>query len=79
MRRWLGGSTEITAGDNTAMTSADLLSRLAGTRPRKLIGSGYSMVAGIDRDRGRDVLIADVTSKPFAVSRIRYFTDARGT
>jgi SnoaL-like domain len=79
MRRWLGRNTVITAGEHTAMTSADLLSRLAGTRPRKLIGSGYSLVAGIDRDGGRDVLIADVASKPFAVSRIRYFADTPGT
>ena len=76
MRRWLGKGARITAGDRTAMTSAELLSRLAGARPRKVIGSGYSLVAGIDRDGGRDILIADVTAKPFAIRRIRYFCES---
>lgn len=73
MRRWLGKGTRITAGDHTPMSSADLLSRLTGSRPRKVIGSGYSLVAGIDRTGGRDVLIAEVAAKPFAISQIRYF------
>jgi SnoaL-like domain len=73
-RRWLGRGARITAGDHTPMSTADLLSRLTGARPRKVLGSGYSLVAGIDRSGGRDVVIADVTTKPFAIRRIRYFS-----
>lgn len=43
--------------------------------PRKMIASGYSVVVGLDRDGRRDVLIVEVTAKPFAIRRIRYFTE----
>ncbi|MEO3759487.1 ketosteroid isomerase family protein [Mycobacterium sp. B14F4] len=76
MRRWLGKDARITAGEHAAMNIADLLARLAGARPRKVIGSGYSLVAGIDRSGGRDILIADVAVKPFAIRQIRYFSEA---
>lgn len=48
---------------------------MATARPRKLVASGYSVVAGLDREGRRDVLIVDVAAKPFALRRIRYFTD----
>jgi hypothetical protein len=38
-----------------------------------LIASGYSVVVGLDREGRRDVLIADLAPKPFAIRRIRYF------
>lgn len=75
MRRWLGKGARVTAGDHTPMSGADLLSRLTGAGPRKVIGSGYSLVAAIDRNDGRDVLIAEVAAKPFAIRRIRYYSD----
>ena len=53
----------------------ELLTRLAGARPRKLIGAGYHLVIGLDRDGHRDVLAAEVAAKPFAIKRIRYFCD----
>ncbi|ULE32482.1 nuclear transport factor 2 family protein [Mycobacterium sp. IDR2000157661] len=76
MRRWLGKGARITAGDRTPMSSAELLTRLVGAQPRKVIASGHCLVAGIDRSDGRDVLIADVAAKPFAIERIRYFSQA---
>lgn len=76
LRRWVG-ATRITAGDHTPMTSTELLSQLAGARPRKVIGSGYSLAAGIDSAGGRAVLIAEVAAKPFAIRRIRYFAADR--
>ena len=74
MRRWLGRGATITAGEDTAMTTADLLARLTGAQPRKVIASGYSLVAGVDGNQGRDVLIADVTARPFGLDRVRYFS-----
>ncbi len=76
VRRWLGKGTRVTIGGDTPMSAAELLSRIATARPRKLIASGYSVVVGLDRQGRRDVLIADVAPKPFAIRRIQYFSEA---
>lgn len=78
LRRWLSGGTQITAGDHTPMSSTELLSRLTGARERKVIGSGYSLACGIEGAGARDVLIADVAAKPFAIRRIRYYAGSAG-
>jgi len=78
LRRWLGGDIHITAGEHTPMSRAELLDRLAGTRPRKLIPSGYHLAAGLDGPDGRAVLIADVTVKPLVIRRLRYYRDTGG-
>jgi antitoxin (DNA-binding transcriptional repressor) of toxin-antitoxin stability system len=75
VRRQLVKGARITAGDDAPMSAAELLTRLADARPRKLIGSGYHLVVGLERDGHRDVLTAEVTAKPFAINRIRYFSD----
>jgi hypothetical protein len=78
VRRWLGGGTRIAAGEHTPMSGAELLSRLTGARTRKVIGCGYSLVCGVDTAKGRDVIIADVAAKPFAIRRIRYYATPGG-
>jgi hypothetical protein len=75
IRRRLAKGARLTAGDDLALGTAELTSRLAGARLHKLIASGYHLVVGIDRDGGRDVLIADVAAKPFAINGIRYFCE----
>ena len=75
VRRWLGKGAVLTSGDDLPLSTAELLSRIAGARSRKIIASGYSVVVGLDRDGNRDVLVADVAAKPFAIRRIRYFTE----
>jgi hypothetical protein len=75
IRRRLAKGARTTIGDDVPLGAADLMSRLAGVRPRKMIAAGYSLVVGLDRDGGRDVLIAEVAPKPFAINRIRYFSD----
>ena len=75
IRRWLGKEALVTIGEDLPLGTAELLTRIAGARPRKMIASGYSVVVGLDREGGRDVLIADVAAKPFAIRRIRYFTE----
>lgn len=75
VRRWLGKEARVTIGDDLPLSTADLLSRIAGTRSHKMIASGYSVVVGLDRDGRRDVLIADVAAKPFAIRRIRCFIE----
>jgi hypothetical protein len=75
VRRWLGRGARVTSGDDTPLSTAELLSRIATARPRKMIASGYSVVVGLDRLGRREVLIVDVAAKPFAIRRIRYFTE----
>ena len=75
VRRWLGKGARVTSGDDLPLSTAELLSRIATARPRKMIAAGYSVVVGMDRDGHRDVLIAEVAAKPFAIRRIRYFTE----
>ena len=73
--RRLAKGARITAGDDVAMTATDLLQRLAGARWHKLIRAGPHLVVGVDRGGARDVLLADATANPFAINRIRYFSD----
>jgi hypothetical protein len=75
VRRWLSKGARLTIGDDVPLSTTELLSRVAGTRSRKFIASGYSVAVGLDRDGKRDVLIADVAAKSIAIDRIRYFTD----
>lgn len=75
VRRWLGKGALVTTGDDLPLSTAELLSRIATARPRKMIASGYSVVVGLDREGRRDLLIAEVAAKPFAIRRIRYFTE----
>jgi len=75
VRRRLTKKARITTGDDAPLSAGELLTRLAGARPRKLIGSGNHLVVGLDREGHRDVLAAEVTAKPFAINRIRYFCD----
>jgi hypothetical protein len=75
VRRRLGKGARITLGDDTPMSAAELLSRLAGARPRKVVVAGHHMVAGIDHGGRRDVLVADVAAKSFEINGIRYFSD----
>jgi len=75
VRRWLGKGARVTTGDELPLATAELLERLSTAQPRKMIASGYSVVVGLDRDGRRDALIAEVDAKPFAIRRIRYFTE----
>jgi hypothetical protein len=79
VRRRLGKGARITLGDDTAMGAAELLSNLTGARPRKLIAAGRHVVAGIERGDRRDIVIADMAGKAFAVNAIRYFPGAADT
>jgi hypothetical protein len=66
----------ISSGDDDALSAADLLKHLSGARWRKLIGSGSTVVAGIERGGQRSVIFADVGGEPRAITRIRVFSEA---
>jgi SnoaL-like domain len=76
VRRRLAKKARITTGEDVSLNAAELRTRLKGARPRKLIGSGYHLVVGLDREGHRDVLTAEVAAKTFAINRIRYFSES---
>jgi len=76
VQRWLSADTVIRAGDDAPLSASCLVERTSGASWRKLIASGSSLVAGLDRDGRRAVLIADLGSRPRTVARLRYFADA---
>lgn len=76
VRRHLTRDTAVLSGDDTPLAASGLLRRCDGAGWSKLITSGHSLVARLDRDGRRAVLIAELSPKTLAVSRLRYFTDA---
>jgi hypothetical protein len=76
MRRRLARQPRISNGDDLDLSPADLLKHLSGARWRKLIGSGYSVVAATERAGQRSVIFAEVGSEPRTITRIRVFSEA---
>jgi hypothetical protein len=73
-RRLLSAAARVTLGDDTRLGTSDLMSRLAGARWRKVIASGGSVAATIERGSQRSMLVAEL-SRPTEISRIRIFAD----
>lgn len=73
LRRRLNRHTAVLSGDTASLTASRLVEHAAGASWRKVIASGRSFVAGLDSGGQRAVLIADLTRKPVAVERLRYF------
>ncbi|OWM12347.1 hypothetical protein B7435_00650, partial [Mycolicibacterium peregrinum] len=67
--------TDIYLGDDTPLSTSGLVERTSGAAWRKLIASGHHLVAGLDLDGRRAVLIVDLGNAPLGVARLRYFTD----
>ena len=76
MRRRLSGQVLATRGDDLALSAAELTRHLAGARWHKLIGSGYSVAAAVERAGQRSVVVGEVGSEPARLKRIRVFSDA---
>ena len=76
VQRRLGADTVICAGDDGPLSTSGLVEHTSGASWRKLIASGPSLVAGLDRDGRRAVVIVDLGSRPRAIARLRYFADA---
>lgn len=75
VRRRLSEKVQITLGDDERIPTSDLVSRLAGGRPRKLIAAGNTVAAGIESDGRRQVLIADMRPSPLGTVAIRLFEE----
>jgi hypothetical protein len=76
MRRRLAGHVLATSGDDLALSAAELTRHLAGARWHKLIGSGYAVVAAVERAGQRSVFVGEVGSEPATLKRIRVFSEA---
>jgi len=75
VRRRLSDRVLITLGDDARLATSELVSRLAGAHPRKLIAAGNTVAARIESRARRQVLIAEMRSGPLAIGRIRLFTE----
>jgi hypothetical protein len=75
VRRRLSDRVLITLGDDDRLATSELVSRLAGAHPRKLIAAGNTVAARIESGARRQVLIAEMRSGPLAIGRIRLFTE----
>ena len=73
VRRRMSDQVHITLGDDERIATSDLVNRLAGGRPRKLIAAGDTVAAGIESDGQRQVLIAEMRPNTLATVRIRLF------
>jgi hypothetical protein len=75
--RGLGtGSKGVVARFLDAACAAELTGHLAGARWHKLIGSGYAVVAAVERAGQRSVFVGEVDSEPATLKRIRVFSEA---
>ncbi len=76
MRR-LVSDTPVTVGDTETVTSSDLVKHLSGGSWSKLVSSGRSVVARVDRDGRRTVLVGEIaagTARERArITRVRLF------
>jgi hypothetical protein len=74
VKRGVSDRMLITLGDDDRLGTSELVSRLAGGRPRKMISAGHTVAAGIESDGHRQILFADMRSGPLAITRIRLFS-----
>lgn len=76
--RRLVSDAQVTVGDSGAVTSSDLVKALSGGTWSKLVSSGRSIAARVERDGQRTVLIGDIGGAGRAgatITRIRVFGD----
>lgn len=76
MRRLLSETT-LTVGDSEPLTPSELVKHLSGGSWGKLIGAGRSVVARVDRDGQRNVLVGEIAAGTGAdrthITRIHLF------
>lgn len=73
--RRLAADIPITVGDSDSLTTTDLVKHLSGGTWDKLIRSGHSVAARVDRDGSRSVIIGDFRTDRVAIARIRVFSE----
>jgi hypothetical protein len=76
VQRRLGPTSVVCSGDAAPLSTAALVERTAGASWHKLIASGSHLAAGLDNGGRRAVLIAELSSRPLTITRLRHFADA---
>lgn len=71
----LGDHVPVTLGERHGLSTSDLVARLAGGRPSKILAAGNTVAARVDSDDGRTVLIAEMESAAAAISRITVYAE----
>jgi Nuclear transport factor 2 (NTF2) domain len=76
MRRRLARQVRVSSGDDLPLSGAELTRRLTGGRWHKMLTSGYHVVAAIERDGQRSVVVGEVGSESGALKTIQVFSEA---
>jgi hypothetical protein len=66
----LGDHVPVTLGEHDRLSTTDLVARLAGGRPSKILASGNTVAARVDSAGGRTVVIAEMQSAPLTIGRL---------
>lgn len=69
--RALSPGATITLGDHDGVDLAELVERLDGARPTKIISASLTVTMSLTSGRGRGIILADTRGS--AINRIRYF------
>jgi hypothetical protein len=75
VKRRLAEGARLTRGDGSRLSLSDLVAELDHIRVQKPIAAGRHVVAGVDRDGDRRVVIADLAPGRPQVSGLRLFAD----
>jgi SnoaL-like domain len=75
VRRRFTESALVTLGDGARLVTSELVARLDGTRWMKMISAGDTVAVAVERNGRRSVLIAQLQSRPLAITRLRLFTE----
>ena len=72
-RGMLSATATITLGDSDPLDLAELVERLDGVAPTKVISAGPTVTVSLNSGHGRGIMFADVAWRGNAVNRIRFF------
>lgn len=77
VKRRLGSTLQVTAGDDAVLPQSELVGLLAGARVRTLLAAGRAVAARLSGGGRELVLIAEFGTHPTALRRLRVFADDR--
>ncbi|MDR3661649.1 MAG: nuclear transport factor 2 family protein [Mycobacterium sp.] len=75
VKRRLSEPAQITRGDENRLSVSELVDELAQTRVRKVIAAGRYVVAGLEHDGRRGVIVTELVPGRLAVRSLRLFTE----
>jgi hypothetical protein len=69
------GNAVVTLGEHDRLSTSDLVERLGGGRPDKILAAGNTVAARVDADGRRSVLIVEMRSTPLVISRMTVYAE----